>query len=349
MPFTVTQLTRASDYALQTISSKEPIDQITKTKPFLDYMLANKAPVAYSQGVYREKVIITNDSNYQNYFGRDQVTYNSRDPARLLTATYANFHDGFGFDEDEMAAVGIVLTDDKEAVATGAEKTLLLNKLKESHAALKRGAMEALDIELHLNGSQNTKALAGLDHLIQTDPTASSTVLGFNQSTSLWWRNSANMGISANLLIEMEKTWRAVSLYGGVPDKIFAGSAFIDAYRAAIKADGTTQVNFTASGKGGVALDGAVSDLHFHGIPIVWDPTFDALDDLLGAITYPWKKRCYFINSQYGPKLRPYSGRWMVQRKPERLPDRYFHYWGVTSSQGATINKRNACAVLSVT
>lgn len=349
MPFTSTQLARATDYALQAISASEPIDQITKDKPFLDYLITNKAPVAYAQGVYREKVIIANDSNYQNYFGRDQVTYNSRDPVRLLTATYANFHDGFGFDEDELAAVGIVLTDDKESVATGAEKTILANKLKESHAALRRGAMEQLDIEAHLNGSQSAKAFAGLDQMIQTDPTAASTVLGFDQSTNLWWRNNANMGIASNLLAEMEKTWRAASLYGGMPNKIFAGAAAIDAYRAAIQAAGATQINFTASGKGGVALDGAVSDLHFHGVPIVWDPTFEALDAQLGAITYPWTKRIYFLNGQYGPKLRPYSGRWMVQRKPERLPDRYFHYWGVTSAQGMTINKRNANAVLSVT
>ena len=347
MPFTVEQLTRASDYALQAISAKEPIDQITKTKPFLDHLLSNKEDVVYAQGVYREKIIVANDSNYQNYFGRDQVTYNSRDTARLLTATYANFHDGFGFDEDEMAAIGIVLTDDKEAVASGAEKAVFLNKLKESHSALRRGVLENLDIEAHLDGTQSTKAFAGLDHLIQTVPSASSTVLGFNQSTNAWWKNSANMGIASDLLGNMETTWRAVSLYGGLPDKIFAGSSFIDAYRAAIQAAGATQINFSA-GKGGVALDGAVSDLHFHGIPIVWDPTFDALDDLLGSITYPWKKRCYFINSKHGMKLRPYAGRWMVQRKPERLPDRYFHYWGVTSSQGATINKRNANAVLSI-
>lgn len=349
MPFTIQQLTRASDYALQAISAKEPIDQITKSKPFLDYLISNKEQVSYTQGVYREKIIVANDSNYQNYFGRDQVTYNSRDPVRLLTATYANFHDGFGFDEDELAAVGIVLTDDKESVATGAEKTMLANKLKESHAALRRGAMEQLDIEVHLDGSQGTKVLAGLDHLVRTDPTASATVLGFDQSTNLWWRNNANMGIAAvNLLDQMEATWRATSLYGGVPEKIFAGAAFIDAYRKAIQAAGATQINFTASGKGGVALDGAVSELHFHGVPIVWDPSFETIDALLGAITYPWTKRCYFLSSQSGPKLRPYSGRWMVQRKPERLPDRYFHYWGVTSAQGMTINKRNANAVLSV-
>lgn len=349
MPFTTTQLARAADYALQAISSKEPIDQITKSKPFLDYLISNKSPVAYTQGVYREKLIIANDSNYQNYFGRDQVTYNSRDPVRLSTVAYANFHDGFGFDEDELAAVGIVLTDDKEAVATGAEKSILANKLKESHAALRRGAMEQLDEEAHLDGTQSAKAFAGLDHLIRTVPTTSATVLGFDQAAFPWWRNNANMGIAAaDLLDEMEKSWRAASLYGGVPDKIFAGAAFADAYRKAIQVAGATQINFAASGKGGVALDGAVSDLHFHGVPIIIDPTFETLDAKLGVITYPWSKRCYFINSQYGPKLRPFSGRWMVQRKPERLPDRYFHYWGLTSSQGMSINKRNANAVLSV-
>lgn len=349
MPFTATQFTRAADYARQSISAADPIDQITRSKPFLDWLLANKKPDAFTGGYFREKLRISNDNNYQNYFGSDQVTYNSRDPVRLTTVPYYRFHDGFGFNEDELAIAGITLTDDKEAVASGAEKNILANKLTESHKALKEGAMEELDIELHLDGSASTKSVPGLDYLVDTTP-ATGTVLGFDSSTATWWQNSANMGITANqILAEMEETFRAVQLYGGaLPDKIFCGSAFLDNYRTQIQAAGATQINFSASGKGGVALDGAVSDLHFHGIPLVWDPTFEVLDARLGAITYPWTKRCYFLNSRLGPTLRPLAGHWMVNRKPERLPDRYFHYWGLTSAQGMSIAKRNANAVLSI-
>lgn len=349
MPFTANDFIRAADYARQAISSADPIDQITKARPFLAWLMANKAPVAFTGGVFREKLRIANDTNYQNYFGRDQVTYNSRDPVRLTTVPYFNFHDGFGFDEDEMAIAGIVLTDDKEAVASGAEKLILANKLTESHTALKEGAMTELDIELHLDGSASTKAVPGLDYLVDTTP-ATGTVLGFDSSTSTWWQNNAAMGVASNVLLAtMEAQWRACITYGGTaPNKIFVGSAFLDAYRAALLAAGYTQVNYTG-GKGGVvAMDGAVGDLYFKGVLLEWDPTFETLDARLGAITYPWTKRCYFLNSTTGPKLRPYAGRWMLNRKPERLPDRYFHYWGLTSAQGMSISKRNSNSVISV-
>ena len=40
-----------------------------------------------------------------------------------------------------------------------------------------------------------------------------------------------------------------------------------------------------------------------------------SLDDLYGAPTIPWRKRCYFLNSTT-IKLRPLIGHWMVNRKP---------------------------------
>ena len=46
--------------------------------------------------------------------------------------------------------------------------------------------------------------------------------------------------------------------------------------------------------------------------------------------------------------LRPLKGHWMVNRKPERLPDRYVHYFAKTSKYGLTTDQRNALAVLSI-
>ena len=246
MPFSTAELARVTDYALQTISRKEPVDQITKSKPLLDYLLSTKDASNFTGGVFRERVRIANDSNYQNYFGRDQVTYNARDPMRLTSWGWSNFHDGFGYDEDEMLAAGIILTDDTEAVATGAEKEILGNKLKESYAALRDGVTEALDKELHLDGTQNAKAAPGIDHLISTAPTTGT--LGGIARSFTWWQNNANLNIAeADLLAEMEESWRAGSLFGGrVPGRIFAGSLALDAYRDAIQAAGTTQVNFTS-------------------------------------------------------------------------------------------------------
>jgi hypothetical protein len=94
-------------------------------------------------------------------------------------------------------------------------------------------------------------------------------------------------------------------------------------------------------------MSAGVETLYFKGVPLVWDPTFDQLDVILGAITYPWTKRCYFLQSK-SIKLRPVTGRWMVRRKPPRMYDRFTHYFGVTADYALTCNKRNSMAVLSI-
>ena len=347
MPFNATQLARMGDYAYETIAAGDPVDQVNYDRPLLQWAMANKQESIFGAGYFVEKVFIDNGANVQDYFGADQVFYNHRDPIRKAKFASGNVHDGFWLDEDELAANGIMMTDDRSAVASGAEKIQLVNLLEVNHKGLKEGILDGLDIRVHMDGSQNANAVPGLDHVVSTTPTLG-TVGGINAATAGWWQNNANLAIApANLLAEMEETWRAVTRFGRrPPTKIFAGQAFIDAYKAAIKADGTTQINFT-SGKGGVALDGAVSDLHFHGIPIEWDPTFERLDAMLGAITYPWSKRAYFLRND-SFTLRPVKGRWLVKRRPERLPDRYVHYWATTAAYGITTRQRNGNAVLSV-
>lgn len=347
MPFTTEQLAAGANTQLEAYRRNDPIDQVTVDRPFLKFLMNNKKEVVFGNGYWNETLRLGTNSNYQNYWGADQVTYNTRQPIKQARWAYANSHDGFYLDEDTLKANGIVMTDDKTTVPTESEKIQIVNLLEANYYDLREGYQEEFNIEMLRDGTQSTKAAIGLDGLIDTTP-ATGTIAGIDASTATYWQNNANMAIASNLLAEMEETWRAASLYGGSPpDKIFVGAAFMDAYRAAMLAANYTQVNYTG-GKGGVgAMDGAVSDLYFHGVKLEWDPSFELLDARLGAITYPWTKRAYFINSKT-LTLRPYKGAWMVKRKPERLPDRYVHYWAITSSYALTINKRNANAVLSI-
>jgi hypothetical protein len=347
MPFTSEQFARGADYTLETFRRNDPIDQITTAHTTLKWLLANKQATLFGNGYFNEAIFVDNNSNFQNYFGADQVTYNERDPARQAKYTYANYHDGFWFDEDRLAANGIIVTDDRDAVPSGREKQQLVNLLQVSYTALKQGINEALALELLQDGSANAKAIPGLDHLVSTDP-ITGTVGNIDASKASYWRNNANLEIAeADLIEEMEQTWRDFMRYGGqVPNKIIVGSGFLDAYR---KAAGTTinrQIEGGGNAKGGVSLDASTTNVYFHGIALEWDPTFETLDAKLGSITYPWTDRCYFLNSNT-LKFRPMQGHWMVKRKPERLPDRYVHYFGQTGKYGFTANKRNSNAVLS--
>lgn len=349
MPFNPTQLAQGANATLETYRRNDPIDQVNTAHEVLKWLLKNKKPSTFGNGFYNETVYFTNASNYQNYFGADQVTYNEREQTRFAKFSYYNHHDGFWFDEDRLAANNIILTDDGDAQVSDSEMQQLVNLLETSYYGLKEGINEGMADEFLLDGSTNPKAVPGLDHLISTNPTVG-IVGGINAANAAYWRNNTNLGLATGqaLIDGMEKTWRDCTRFGGmVPDYIPCGSSFLDAYRIAAGQTINRQINDGGNAKGGITLDASVSGTFFKGVPLVWDPTFDALDAKLGAIANPWAKRCYFLNSKT-IKLRPLKGHWMVTRRPERLPDRYVHYFGQTSKYGMTINKRNANAVLSV-
>jgi hypothetical protein len=352
MPITPAQLALGANYQLEAYSSESPVDQFTQNRPFTAWLMAKKVNTVGGNEYFNEKLLKSADSNYQNYYGDDQVTYNRRDPVRLAKFPWANFHDGFGLNEDELARNGIILTDDASAQMTGAEEVQIVNLLKVNQDALKEGVQTEFDLEMHMDGTQDDDAVVGLDGLVSTTP-AVGAVGGIDPAlaANAYWRNNVNLGISTasagNLVQEMEETWRATTRYGkSVPDMILVGAAFLDAYRR----DALSSIerhNNGGTARGGVTMDPSTSKLYFKGIELVWDPTFETLDDILGVITYPWTKRAYFLSSKH-LRLRPLQGHWMVNRKPPRVYDRYVHYWGVTSKYRLTTDKRNAHAVLSI-
>lgn len=349
MPMTAAQFALGANYQLEAYAAGDPVDQINSDRPLFKWLVANKVETIGGNQYFNEKVRISNDSNYQNYYGDDQVSFNRKDTVRLAKYPWANFHDGFGLNEDELAANGITLTDDTEATVSDAEKVQIVNLLKENFETLKLGVQENFDLEIHLDGTQNAKAIPGLDFLVSTTP-ALGVVGGISAVTSLYWRNNASMAISTvtagNLTDKMEQMWRACMLYGGSPPTdIFCGQAFLDAYRN--ESARTIIRQQQTGGRMAASMDVATDDLYFHGLKLQWDPTFDRLDAILGAITYPWTKRCYFLNKKF-LKLRPLKGHWMVNRKPPRMYDRYIQYFGMTSKYRMTTNKRNAMAVLSI-
>ena len=348
MPFNAAQLAQGANYQLDFFAKNDPIDQVNTDRPWLKKLIDTKQAAPAGNQFYVEQIYISNDSNYQNYFGSQQVTYNERDGVRQARYAYYNFHDGFGLDEDRLAANGIALTDDGESVVSQAEKFQLTNLLKTQYQQLKEGVHENLHEELLRSGAQDVNSCPGLDALVSTTPNTG-VIGGLDAATQTYWRNNIalNIASTAGVLTEtMEQTWRACTRFGGsAPDFIMASGAFIDAYRRDAKSEVDRQIMTPA--RGGVGLDGSVSQVFFKGIPIVWNPTLDILDAKFGAPPTRWDRRCYFINTKH-IKLRPVTGHWMVNRKPARVYDRYVSYFGMTSKYRLTMNKRNSHAVLSI-
>lgn len=361
MPVTAAQLALGANYQLNTYAQNEPVDQFTTERPLTKWLIANKKESSFGNGVFNEKIRFTNDSNYQNFTGDQQISYNRKDTARLAPFYHFESFDGFAFNETELADNGIVLTDDKNATMSDAERIQIVNKLEEAYYTLKDGYQEKFDLEMHRDGTASNISCPGLDFLVNTSP-STQTVAGIDCSVAAnaFWRNNVDTGINTgtagNLLAHMEILWRQCITYGklGAPNYILAGSAFIDAYAKDVRSQGGTTMMVTQPAVGGFKLDGSRAGdatpnntgLYFKGVPIVWDPVFDTLDTL-DAPAIPWTKRFYFLNSK-ALMLRPNRGRWMIKRNPPRVYDRHVFYFGLSSDYGFTIKKRNSCAVGSI-
>lgn len=352
MPFNADQITEIGHYAIANFARNDPIDQVNWERPLWSMLVKNKQEEVGGNQFYSENVYQSNDSNGQNYFGADQVTYNSRDPVRLTQFAWYNYHNGFGFDEDTLKANGIIKTDDREAVASDGEKVQLSNRLKSAYYSMKMGTQEDLDIEFHLDGTQSAKAVPGLSNLVSLTP-GTGIVGGIDAGTSTYWRNNTALGIvtttpsDGNINAAMKRMARANSLYGGKRTNfIIAGQAFLEALEKENKAISHLNVTMDNSGRG-TTYDGSVNRTFFNGVEVLWDPTFEQMDTRFGPFATPWTKRAYMLNTDT-IKLRPVTGFWMLDRKPPRVYDRYVHYWARTCSYRLTINQRNANAVLSI-
>lgn len=351
MPFNATQIDQIGHYAITDFAKNEPVDQVNTGHPFYDWLVRHKDARPAVGQFFSENIYISNDSNGQNYFGADQVTYNSRDPNRLTYWPWFNYHNGFGFDEDTLKAAGIIKTDDREAVASAAERSILWDRLKAAYETARKGEDEDLAVEFLYDGTQSSKAVPGVGSIISLTPNTG-VVGGIDAATNTYWRNNTSLGIvtttPANGLINAagKNMIRAAMRYGGKrPTAIFAGLAFIQALETENRAISHLNVTMNNSGRG-TNYDGVVNDVSLGGIPVIWDPTFETVDAKYSPAT-PYTKRAYMV-SEDALRLRPVTGFWKLDRKPPRVYDRYVHYWARTSSYRLTTNRRNGLSLMTI-
>lgn len=349
MGFSTEQLAYAGLHAINYDLRNKPIDQINTERPLLKWLMANNQKWNGGLQYIVEKLRVSNDSNFQSYFGDQQVTYNRKRTLAEAKFGWGSFHDGFGLNEDELTQNSIIVTDDRETVPTGAERERLVNLMTENMETLRLGFEENFDLMLHRDGTQSTTDIAGLDSLVDMTP-STGIVGGIDASVAAnaSWRNYADtaVAVTTGAVVEaMEDAWReTVRVSGSAPDFYLAGKNFYDAYRH--DAGLTINRQLEVSGRGGNTIDAGNTGVFFKGKEIVWDPVFDVLDTL-DAPAIPWADRLYMLNSKH-IKLKPINGHWMVPRNPPRVYDRYVHYWAMTAKASMTTNKRNSLAVLAL-
>lgn len=356
MPFTVQQIADAAKVGLDFyMKNKPPVDQIAVDRPLLKFLKQYQSEFPGAKQYVTEQLRKDYGSNFQFYRGSGQVTYNERQSIEQTQFPWCSAHDGYMIDEDRLSQNGIIVNDDRTATASDAEVIQLTNLLKEQNEILDLGFEEKFSAYLHLDGTSATDAIVGLDALVtlSADPTAAAQQVmgGLDRFTFPWWRNQKATGLSSSTVVNaMEVNYRNTAKYNGKPTMFLCGGDFIDAFRANALASSGGIIRYqTPPSKGGMALDPSVTDLHFHGVPLVYSPEFDNnFGGLGGSPSIPWSKRCYGLDKNH-IRLRPLQGQNMVSRKPPRPHDRYVTYAALTWKGAMTVNKARAHQAYSLT
>lgn len=353
MPFTAQEIIDAGKIGLDFYLANNPVDQVAVERPLLKALQAKKKAAPGAKQYIVEQLRVRYSSNFQWFNGSSIVTYNKRVTNEQASYAWRSCHDGLALDEDRLVQNGITINDDgKTGQATDAEKVQLTNLMEEQSEALKMGFQEQFSYALHLDGTQSTDAVTGLDALISLTPTTG-TVGGIDRSSSsnAYWRNNVSTGLTTTtstgtILNSMEVQWRQCRRAGagGAPDLILAGSSFIDGYRQFIL-NTYGRMDFGPANR--KRVEGGTETLTFQGVEMTWSPEFAELDARYAPSTL-WEKRCYFLNTNT-IRLRPIQGQDMVNRKPPRAYDRYEYYWAITWRGAMTLNQGNANSALALT
>lgn len=300
MPITSEQLQLLSVTSLDEYLKNTPIDQVTQNRPFLKKMLENRKKFGGAKQFIKETLRTTNDSNFKWAVGESQIDFKKRNTVMQSEWPWTHCLDSLYRGDDELFSNGINVVRGKgtDVKLERSEKNQIIDMITEDNEVLRDGFFESLDREIHRDGTASEDAIVGLDALISLNP-ETGTVGGIDRSKYTWWRNHAAKGLKVDTILDqMGRAWRDCMRrsHGSQPDFILAGWDFIEAYAKSIQHVNNTDAGTAKKLDGGIG-QGESTGLFFKGIPIVWDPTFDTLDDLENPEVH-WSKRCYMINTK---------------------------------------------------
>lgn len=347
MPFTLDELESIANAALDFHMDRGQIHkQHIQKKPLLDAMMRRKKTFPGGKGEITVGVRMTTSVTTQGYTHDDQVTYSN--PANIKRAKYPwkEIHCGIQVTLTELKMDGVSVVDTNGARTSNhsdRELTALANILQDKLDEMSEGWAESMNLDLWKDGSHDPKKFPGLMSVILDDPTDAVIVGGIDQAANPMWRNRAKLGISSGqanwnqqpLIRALNSEWRQLTRYGGRPSLLLAGSDFLDALEAELRANGQYTQNGWAQ-QGGV--DVGMSDPRLKGMQIVYDPT---LDDLSRS------KYMYAIDlDNIFPMVM--EGEDMKRHSPARPEDRYVIFRAMTWTGGLVARRRNSSGVYSI-
>ncbi len=357
----LTELVESIDKGIRNPKDPTVLDQ--RDQPVLDWWMKRKQTVDVSQGVIREKCLVTPDDDqidFQGWTGLDPLSAKEQDVTLGLEFGKYNIHSGIFIRLEELMDMGYDVTFNAKRTnptrgftpLSQSEKRRLRDYLKDRLKMANVGKDIKMTRTLLLDGTQDSKLPPGLDLMVSLDP--SSGTYGGQPNSNPVMRNGAATGLTVTASGTLPDAWSTLDwrtnitngAAGMKTDTFFCGRAFADGVKSYARANGWS-VNTNASGTG--KLDITINEggiVGPNGVKLQIISEFDELDRLY-APAIPWGKRCYGLSSKSFILGCPFKMDWVMSAPPDSgivRQSMYSYDWTVTPF----CIKRNANYVIAI-
>lgn len=278
-----------------------------------------------------------NAAFFAGYSEDTELTFQQAQNIKRAEYPWKEVHAGLIITWTELKKDGITVSDhSKTSQHSGTEVTRLTGLLEDRMADFAESWSRAKNLMLWRDGSLDANQVPGIQALL---PAVYGTVGGIVQNDFPYWKHRINAAVvpsgEASTLIEKLRA-EAIQLrrYGGRPNKMLCGSAFLAGLRLEVQAKGL----FTQSGFN-KATDLGMGSLSIGDLgTFEYDPTMD--DEGMS-------KLCYAMDSRR-VRLRPMEGEDNKTLTPER-PYNYMVFLKSMTWTGAfEVTQMNANAIFAV-
>jgi hypothetical protein len=296
----------------EVINGRDPIIPDRQAYPLWAMLLKRSKEMTFTRGKAILKMQKDGGLDIEHWDGRQVLTFSENRVDVQAEFTPRRTHLGVEFVHTQLKDEGYTVEPNGNPRGANFAKKIskaAADMVMDIFAQRIDDAEDAWDVKVdrvfHLDGTHDPLAPVGLDGLMPLDNT-SGTWGGQPRTDPLFQHNvrlASTYGVGGTLERDLQNLIRLSEVNNrGTPSKIDAiqaGYGWIDRYIAYARANdmpyerngGTSAVKM---------LDIGLPDsaIHFNGIPIIHNPTFETLDNLGLYVGTPWTRRAYMFASK---------------------------------------------------
>lgn len=344
MAVTVTVASDVAQAALTFYVRGKALAQTIQDKPLLGWLKGNSKTFPGGKdniSLPIQGAFMADSVALQGYSGATALTFGAAANIQRCAYAWKELHYGLWITWTELKMDGITITDSqKTSEHSRVELTRLTGILQNRLDDFTESYSRLFNTMLWKDGTQDANLVPGVTSILNTSGNNALSVGGVDPATYTWWKFRTSLNIASSpenqtLSKKFRSEVRQLRRYGGRPNKIFAGSALIEAAEAEITEKGQYTVEGFTKGD---ATDLGVADIRMKGVGTFdYDPTLDDLG---------LSKFAFFLDSRR-MRLMPMEGEDNKILKPERPYDYLIFLQSMTWTGGLVADQLNCHGVYS--